>query len=42
MKIYYCCNVYNKYRKLKNTTISYIFKEKLDFSIVSSKWDQLK
>ena len=32
MKIY--CNFCNKYRKLKNSKISYIFKETLDLSIV--------
>ena len=32
-----CCNVCNKYRKLKNRNISYIFKKELRFSIVYSK-----
>ena len=32
-----CCNVCNKYRKLKNPNISYIFKKELRFSIVYSK-----
>ena len=31
------CNVCNKYRKLKKTKISYIFKTTLSFSIVYSK-----
>ena len=32
-----CCNVCNKYRKLKNPNISCIFKKELRFSIVYSK-----
>ena len=35
MKIY--CNICNKYRKLENSKISYIFKETLDLSIVYSQ-----
>ena len=31
------CNVCNKYRKFKNTEISYVFKKLLSLSIVYSK-----
>ena len=31
-----CSNVCNKYRKLKKTKISYIFKKTLSFSVVYS------